>query len=191
MVPMGTSTPSICWRVSASRRARGTPPVWRPTRMTPSRPWLCSTISCAMRVTARRRSSASMTRVRATKTPPCGGAAARSRSAKRDLSVPCRPHRTGVNGVEVRLALGPDLLGDAAQHAVDEAPRLLGGVPPSQLDRLGDDSGRWHVRAPEQLVDADAQQIPVHDRHAFERPVLGEAPDQFVDLVLVLADAAH
>src|SRR5947208_17165835 len=100
-----------------------------------------------MRVIARRRSSASMTRDRTTKTPPCGGAAARSRSAKRDLSMPCQPHRTGVNGSSEFSAVvstdrrpllaealqRADLFGDATEHAVDEASGLLGRIAAGQL----------------------------------------------------------
>ena len=68
-------------RASASLRASGTPPVCSPIRTTPSRPWLCSTISWAIRQIARCMSSAVITRVRATKTPPNGGVSLRSRSA--------------------------------------------------------------------------------------------------------------
>src|SRR5581483_11382915 len=141
-----------------------------------------------MRVMARRRSPASMTRDRATKTPPCGGAAARSRSAKRDLSIPCRPHRTGVNGAFCRLALGSDLLGDAAEHAVDKPTRLLGRVALGQLYGLRDHRGDRDVRTLEELVDADAQEVAVDHGHALDAPVLGEAADELVDVALVLTD---
>ena len=71
-----------------------TPPVCSPTSTTPSRPWLRSTISWAIRQMARRTSSASITWDRATKTPPYGGVERRSRSAKPDPSCPCEPHGT-------------------------------------------------------------------------------------------------
>jgi hypothetical protein len=43
----------------------------------------------------------------------------------------------------------------------------------------------------EQFVDSDPKQVAVDDGHALERPVLGEAADDVVDLRLVLADAGH
>ena len=48
-----------------------------------------------------------------------------------------------------------------------------------------------HVGAPRQLVGADAQQRAVDDRHALERPVLGELRDDRVDLLVMLVDAEH
>src|SRR5581483_492136 len=68
---------------------------------------------------------------------------------------------------------------------------LLRRVAPRQLDGLGDDRGRGNVGPLEELVDADPQEVAIDDRHAFEGPVLGEAPDDAVDLVLMLADAGH
>ena len=62
---------------SARRWAIAGPAGCRPTRTRSSAPWLRSTISWAMRVCARRRSSASNTRVRNTKRPPQGGPACR------------------------------------------------------------------------------------------------------------------
>ena len=46
------------------------------------------------------------------------------------------------------------------------------------------------VDAPEELPDPGPQDVPVHDRHPIELPVLGEAADQLVDLGLVRLDAA-
>ena len=50
--PPGTSVPSTLNSASWRRWARGTPPVWSPIRATPCRPWLRSTTSWAIRVTA-------------------------------------------------------------------------------------------------------------------------------------------
>src|SRR5262245_14514142 len=59
--PVGTSSPVICLRMRASRRAMGTPRVRTPTSARPSTPLLRSTISCAMRVRVRAMRSASIT----------------------------------------------------------------------------------------------------------------------------------
>ena len=87
----------------ARRRASGTPPVCSPTRTTSSRPWLRSMISWAMRQSARWTSSASITRVRATKTPPYGGVVRRSRSAIGLVS----PVRAGLTGPASRSGADP------------------------------------------------------------------------------------
>ena len=71
----GTSTPSNDAIAAASRRASATPRVYRPTSTTSSAPWLRSTISCAIRVSARRRSAASKTPARNANTRPASGAA--------------------------------------------------------------------------------------------------------------------
>src|SRR5436190_6698541 len=57
---------------AAILRAIASPRVYSPTRTTSSAPWLRSTISCAIRVCARRRSTASSTPARNTKRPPPG-----------------------------------------------------------------------------------------------------------------------
>src|SRR3954447_15300940 len=54
----------------ARRRAMATPRVYSPTSTRSAAPWFRSTISCAMRVWARRSSWASKTRARNTKRPP-------------------------------------------------------------------------------------------------------------------------
>ena len=77
-----------------SASARPTPPVCMPTSTTPSRPWLRSMTSWAIRQMARRTSSASITWLRATKTPPYGGVVRRSRSAM-GRCPSCRPGLTG------------------------------------------------------------------------------------------------
>ena len=81
--PSGGRAPSIFSSASASASAKVTPPVCSPISTTWSGPWLRSRISCAIRHTARRTSSASSTWVRAWKTPPNGGVLRRSRSANR------------------------------------------------------------------------------------------------------------
>src|SRR6266545_1543663 len=59
--PVGTSSPVICLSDCAMRRASGTPRLRMPTSATSSTPRLRSTISWAMRVSAREMRSASMT----------------------------------------------------------------------------------------------------------------------------------
>src|SRR5437899_181300 len=120
-----------------------------------------------MRVTARRRSSASMTWLRATKTPPYGGVADLSRSATlTPLSV--RASRDPLHGQKTRVAAplfcqqeltlwgeflltkrsgGAELVGDSRQHAVDEAAGVLGGEALGELDGLRDGDGRGDVGA--------------------------------------------
>ena len=82
------------------------PPVCRPMSTTFSRPWLRSMISWAMRQVARCMSSADMTRVRATKTPPYGGVRRRSRSATRMSFLSVWVSQNPLHGQEVTIAAG-------------------------------------------------------------------------------------
>src|SRR5215211_4185483 len=59
--PAGTGRPSISASLAASRRASGTPRVWMPTTSSPSVPLFRSTISWAIRTSARCTSAASST----------------------------------------------------------------------------------------------------------------------------------
>src|SRR5688572_5248159 len=142
-----------------------------------SSPLWASTISCAMRVMARRTTSGVITWARGTKTPPRGGARDRSRSAK--LVLPVREGLSDpLNGQDCTIAAarskarivpwtpgasflapashgtsGSDLLGHRREEAVHEAGGLVGGVAGGQLDGLGQDGGRGDVRPLEELVD--------------------------------------
>src|SRR6476620_8260858 len=82
--------------------------------------------------------------------------------------------------------LGADFRRDPREEPVDEATGILGGILLGELDRLGDrDRGR-HVGKPPELERTETQQRAIHDRHPFQRPVLGELPDDGVDLLVVL-----
>src|SRR5262245_46245657 len=70
---------------------------------------------------------------------------------------------------------------DAVEDAVDEAARLTGPELLGDLDGLVDDDLGRGVGAPAELVDREAQDVAVDDRHAVEVPVFGEAGDGLVD----------
>ena len=77
----------------------------------------------------------------------------------------------------------------APEDAVDEARRvgaaqLLGG-----LDGLVDRDLGGHVVAVEQLVERHAQDVPLERRDPVERPALGVALDQRVELLALALDA--
>jgi nicotinate-nucleotide--dimethylbenzimidazole phosphoribosyltransferase len=76
-------------------------------------------------------------------------------------------------------------LGDAAEHAVHEAAGVVGGEALGELDGLVDARRRRHVGTVAELVDRHPQQRAIDDRHALERPPLGEAADELVDLLAV------
>src|SRR6516165_2035648 len=93
------------------------------------------------------------------------------------------------------LAGGLDLeggleLGEAGQQAVDEGGGRVGGQVAGQQDGLADRHGVGHVGGPEQLVDTDAQDVPVHGGHPVQGPALGELRDQLVDPGRVVGHAA-
>src|SRR5262249_9696595 len=112
-------------------------------------------------------------------------AAAPARSTARR---PPRRHRrpsAATGGGILRAELPPD----PVEETVDEAGGLLGRKAPRDLERLLDGDVRRDLDAPEQIQDPSPKDVAVHDRHAVELPVLGEARDQLVDLRLVGLDA--
>src|SRR5918999_2980766 len=92
-------------------------------------------------------------------------------------------------GVSRGPIVHPEVLTNPAQHAVDEAAGVVGGVALRQVDRLADGDAERDLGPPAQLVDGDAQQVAVDDRHPVDRPPVGELADDGVDLVAVLLHA--
>src|SRR6516164_5991284 len=82
----------------------------------------------------------------------------------------------------------PQLLGDAAQQAVDEAAGILGRVQLGQLDRLADHDRTRDLGLPPELVGGQPEDGAVDRGHALERPVLRELAEQRVDVGVVLLD---
>src|SRR6478736_3013630 len=85
----------------------------------------------------------------------------------------------------------PQLLGDAAQEAVDEAAGVLGRVLLGQLDRLADHDRARDLGLPPELVGGQPEDGAVDRGHALERPVLRELAQQRVDVGVVLLDPTH
>src|SRR5688572_363172 len=82
-----------------------------------------------------------------------------------------------------------ELLTDAAEHAVDEAAGVVGGIALGQVDRLADGDAEGDVGPPAELIDGDAQEVAVDDRHPVDRPAIGELGDDGVDFVAVVFHA--
>ena len=68
---------------------------------------------------------------------------------------------------------GSDPGGHRGQHAVHEAPRVVGRERRGQLDRLVQDHRRRHVVAGQQLGGGQPQDVAVDDGHAVEVPADG------------------
>src|SRR3954451_9591726 len=92
----------------------------------------------------------------------------------------------GVSSLPISV---PEVLADAAEHAVDEPSRVVGGVALRQVDRLADGDAEGDLGTPAELEDGDAQEVAVDDRHPVDRPAVGELGDDGVDLVTVLLHA--
>src|SRR5687767_10428101 len=60
-----------------------------------------------------------------------------------------------------RRVARPQVLGDPAEHAVDEAAGVLGRVLLGEFDGLADHDAGGQLRLPSQLVATDAQHGPV------------------------------
>src|SRR5437764_14347623 len=67
----------------------------------------------------------------------------------------------------------PKLLADTGEHAVDEPAGVVGRVPLRQVDGFADGDAERNLRSPAELVDGDAEQIAVDDRHAVDRLPVG------------------
>src|SRR2546423_8971821 len=55
------------------------------------------------------------------------------------------------------------VLTDPAEHAVDEAAGVVGGVTLGQVDRFADGDAERDIGAPAELVDSYAKEVPVDD----------------------------
>ena len=93
------------------------------------------------------------------------------------------PFRRRRNAIEVSLDLGEAAI---LTRLCNELSSLF-SVPPAAA---GEENADRHLRTVSQLEDAHAQHVPVDHRHPLQRPPVGELPDERVDLVAVLLDAA-
>src|SRR5262245_34872171 len=87
-------------------------------------------------------------------------------------STPVSRDRTGGR----RAELPPD----PVEEPVDEAGRLLGREPSRDLERLVDGDLRRDIYTPQELPDPRPKDVPIHDGHPIELPVLGEPRDHLV-----------
>ena len=71
---------------------------------------------------------------------------------------------------------------DGVEYAVDETHRLVGAERPPELQCLVDDHLGRRLRLVEKLVDAEAEDQPVHDVHPLDAPVFGGLDDQRIEL---------
>ena len=78
-----------------------------------------------------------------------------------------------------------------AEHAVDEARRIVGGQVLGQLDRLVDGHRFGDVVGVQQFPDRDPQDRPVDGGQPLQRPALQVRGDQVVDVRGVLGHAAR
>src|SRR5437879_3155449 len=85
---------------------------------------------------------------------------------------------------QLPLDLGRSLPSDPAEDAVDETAGVGGRVLLGKVHRLVDRHRRRNVEV-DQLQDAEAQQRAVDGGHPGQRPVLGVAGDELVNLGLV------
>ena len=80
---------------------------------------------------------------------------------------------------------------DAIEDTVDEAAGLTGTELLGDLDGLVDDHLRRRLHAPSELVHRKPKDVAIHDGHAIEVPVLGEACDDVVDVRVRRHGATH
>src|SRR5919198_4897343 len=85
--------------------------------------------------------------------------------------------------------IAPEVLTDPAEHAVDEAAGVVGGVALGQVDRLADGDAERDLGPPAEFIDSYAEEVAVDDRHPVDRPPVGELRDDGVDLITVLLHA--
>ena len=80
---------------------------------------------------------------------------------------------------------------DRVEYPVDERGRLPAGEALRNLDRLVDARHSRDVRAAQDLVGGDADQVSVHGAHAGHSPVLRHAGDGVVEGGQITRDTAH
>ncbi len=96
----------------------------------------------------------------------------------------------GREGGRLRVEGEGGLVGlDAGEEAVHERRGVVRGQVLGQDDRLADRYAVRHVVGPEQLVDADPQDVPVDGGHPLHGPVDEVPGDQLVDALAVRRDS--
>ena len=133
----GVAAPSMPAITSVSRSASQVPPRARPSRTTPSPPRFRSTISWAIRVTARRTSSAFRTSLRARKTPPLGGVGAFA------VDGDGRVAAARICSSSVQASRDPF---HGCRHATAEPARRIGAGPPAPTRSVRDPCTRRSPR---------------------------------------------
>ena len=94
-------------------------------------------------------------------------------------------------GVPIKPPAEVQLVDGAVQEAVGEGRPFGGAVALGQLDGLVQHDVDRDVQPVAQLVERQADDVAIDDRHAFEPPVARQRGQQLVDLAAPLADAAH